>query len=311
MEERMSEQTLSDAIEQDGEEVPEELQEDEQQTEGEEEQQSLDPGLEKEARDMGWVPQDEYHGDPDNWRDADEFVKRGKEFLPIVQSRARKFENQLRETEARLKKVNADYEQRFAALDRTTKIALERQRKQIQEAANRDKRDAAALGDTDAYDAANEREQAALKELEQELSEAGETKQPERKAGEFTADESIAIAEWAVENDWFNTNKGLERYANTLFAILDPNRDINDRLEEIERQVREKFPDQVSKQSTRQGNGMNRVDSGGRAPAGGGGKTRMAAKLPPEAKEAAKEFIEQGLFKNIDEYAKEYFADEG
>ena len=33
---------------------------------------------EAEARDMGWVPQEEYRGDPQRWKPADQFDKDGE-----------------------------------------------------------------------------------------------------------------------------------------------------------------------------------------------------------------------------------------
>ena len=35
----------------------------------------LDMSPEARARRMGWYPQDEFHGRPDDWIDADKFIK--------------------------------------------------------------------------------------------------------------------------------------------------------------------------------------------------------------------------------------------
>lgn len=48
--------------------------------------------VEAEARRMGWVEKEKYHGPEVNWRDAATFVQRGKEILPIVQATNRKLE---------------------------------------------------------------------------------------------------------------------------------------------------------------------------------------------------------------------------
>ena len=39
---------------------------------------------EDKARRLGWVPKEEFKGDPENWRSADEFMARGEQLLPIV-----------------------------------------------------------------------------------------------------------------------------------------------------------------------------------------------------------------------------------
>ena len=39
--------------------------------------------VEQRALDQGWVPQDEWQGDPDDWRPAKEFIDRGELFRKI------------------------------------------------------------------------------------------------------------------------------------------------------------------------------------------------------------------------------------
>ena len=40
--------------------------------------------VEKSARTLGWVPLEEFRGDPDRWIEADQFVERGTSQLPIL-----------------------------------------------------------------------------------------------------------------------------------------------------------------------------------------------------------------------------------
>lgn len=40
--------------------------------------------IEAEAREQGWLPKEEYKGKPDKWVDAEEFVERGKQALPLL-----------------------------------------------------------------------------------------------------------------------------------------------------------------------------------------------------------------------------------
>jgi hypothetical protein len=61
--------------------------------------------VEQEALHLGWVPQDEFKGDADRWIDAETFVRRGKELMPILrknnealQSQVSRLEGQLGET---------------------------------------------------------------------------------------------------------------------------------------------------------------------------------------------------------------------
>ena len=56
----------------------------EQQTEQEQtNQESKQSYYEVTAREQGWVPKEEYQGDPEKWRGAKEFVERGELFGKI------------------------------------------------------------------------------------------------------------------------------------------------------------------------------------------------------------------------------------
>lgn len=44
------------------------------------------PEVVAEARQLGWVPQEEFRGDQSRWVDADSFVKRGHEVMPILKA---------------------------------------------------------------------------------------------------------------------------------------------------------------------------------------------------------------------------------
>ena len=39
--------------------------------------------VEQEARLLGWVPQEEFRGNKDNWETAEAFVERGQHLMPI------------------------------------------------------------------------------------------------------------------------------------------------------------------------------------------------------------------------------------
>jgi hypothetical protein len=56
---------------------------------------TIDPQVEERAKVQGWVPKEEFRGDPANWRPADEFVKRADEMMPIMKSVNKKLESQV------------------------------------------------------------------------------------------------------------------------------------------------------------------------------------------------------------------------
>ena len=83
-------------------------------------------GVEEKARGMGWMPLEEFKGNPDRWRPADEFVQRGENYVPILKDRVKKLEEDLsialKVTKAELADVKKQgYEQAKAEFEKKTK----------------------------------------------------------------------------------------------------------------------------------------------------------------------------------------------
>lgn len=53
------------------------------------------PEVEARARNMGWSPRDQWRGNPDHWIDAQTFVQRGEQVLPVLQANLRQRDAQL------------------------------------------------------------------------------------------------------------------------------------------------------------------------------------------------------------------------
>jgi hypothetical protein len=53
------------------------------------------PPVETEARGLGWVPEEEFRGDKAKWVDAETFVKRGKEQLPLLLAENRRLKGKV------------------------------------------------------------------------------------------------------------------------------------------------------------------------------------------------------------------------
>lgn len=65
---------------------------------------------EPDARKQGWVPIERYRGDPTEWVDADEFVKRGREINPILRANNERLEENLRKAQADNAALKAEQE---------------------------------------------------------------------------------------------------------------------------------------------------------------------------------------------------------
>lgn len=75
------------------------------------------PELQAKASEMGWIPPDRYKGDPERFVDAEEFIRRGETFLPIVKKRAEQLEAKIGGLAAQNQSLAEQLKQTKAALD--------------------------------------------------------------------------------------------------------------------------------------------------------------------------------------------------
>lgn len=173
--------------------------------------------IEQKAMEQGWVPQDQWDGDPEQWRPAKEFLDRGELF--------RKIEDQNR-TIKEFKKVVDDLKRHNAKIAEVEyKRALEQLKSQ--------KKQAIAEGDGDAVVDIDERIEA-VREAQREIAEAP----PQEAAAEVNP---IFVA-WVEKNQWFNTNKAMRAYANEIGReAASRGMSPTDVLEYVEREVKKEF----------------------------------------------------------------------
>lgn len=245
---------------------------------------SQERDYEAEARKDGWVPEDEFKGDkkPSRFKTAEEFVRDG-EIIALK-----------REFDDRLKRMEKSSAAAFKLLEKN-----------------------------------HERELADLKAVRREAVKAGnvaeaerldqviEDKKAEAPGKEKPDTQEARNAAFRERNPWFQSDEDLTDFAaGKSMAILQAyfnkhNKQMpdEDMFEAVEKAVKSsalykaKFPEKAA-------NGHAAVDGGSEngGPTRSNGKT--AADLPPEAKKAGAKFISQGLYKDLKEYAKDYYANE-
>jgi hypothetical protein len=255
-----------------------EAQEAQAEPEAPEPQPEVKPEREAEARKYGWRPKSEWRGDDGGWVDADRFLE-----LPSTHVK------QLREESKRDK---ADFEQRIARAEQAAQAAMQRQqdrhKRDMQEILQR-QRKAAEDGDMQAYDA-----------LEKQRA---DMQKPEPQAPQ----EDPYLTQYRKDNPWINNPILGEAAFKAVQMRPDIQRlDVKDQIEFAENAVREAYPHAFEAPKPAPA-GAAKVDGGGLA---GGVKKSLADKLPAEAKRFADQYVEQGLYKNREEYAKVYFEGE-
>lgn len=228
---------------------------------------------EQQAMEQGWVPQDEWEGDPEQWRPAKEFLDRGELF--------KKIEDQNR-TIKEFKRALDDLKGHHAKT-RETEYARAIQALKAQKIAALEEGDAATVVKLDDQIDLVKDEQSKLKQA------AYEPQEPQV-SPEFT--------NWVDKNKWYETSQPMRAYADALgrdlaYKGLSP----GEVLKEVERQVREEFPQKFRN--------ANRDKPGAvEGSTNKGGKTGGDVVLSDDERRVMQRFVRTGVMTE-----KEYMAE--
>jgi hypothetical protein len=245
--------------------------------------QAPDPtaDLETAARAGGWVPKDEFKGDPDKWLDAPHFVLKAAEILPHVTK-------ELREARAEIKSVQKTLKDFGEHHSRTAQREYERALKDIQARIDY----AASQGDVEGVRAGTDE----LVELNTEA-----------KGGPRPVADAVPpeFEEWREANPWFGRDKALTAATAAIAEEVTAEGYAGKaQIREVDRRIREVFPEKFAKPENPNRNNAPAVEGAG-APKGPRGKT--FSDLPPDAKAMALDFEKRGVMPR-DKYAKEFFS---
>lgn len=243
------------------------------------------------ARRMGWVPKDEFRGDPAKWRPADEFVKRGEDQLPILRERLRHQDKQLAELQKSMKEF-AEYH------TKTEQRSYERAIEDLKA------RQAQAVAASDG--------QAFLDigaEIERISNDAALKQAPSVK--EQAPDDAPAFKAWKSANAWYEKDDEMTSFADNIGAHLYRTKGLEgDKLfEAVTEKVKREFPEKFenprrnaapavegSSPQRKTGKGYADLPAEARAAC-----ERMAKNAYGDNPEQAKKFKEQ--------YVKQYFEE--
>lgn len=266
----------------------------------------VDMSIEARARRMGWYPQAEYRGRPEDWMDAEAFVKRAEEEMPILRSQLRNLDAKLAGSEAQsralqgqVQTMNQRLNEAVEAIDSMRELSSKAEQRGFERAMKRLKeeaKEAAASGDAAKVEAVMEQTKELLenrvKPTEKPEKKPTDAGKPQQQQQQQQGGDPV-IAAWANDPDreWYRTSLKMNLYAQAVFEdLVETRRDLTtaERLAETEREVMKKFPTSHHF-ATRQ---RPPRSSGGEPPPinppsggdhGTGGKTGWDA-LPPEAK---------------------------
>lgn len=229
---------------------------------------------ESKARADGWAPKEDWKGDPEKWKTAEQFVHDGEEIASIMKSKIERLESKLDSALQTNKKFN-EFTQR----------ALDKERKEKDKAiAELEKAKAQAITDGDGV---------AAIQAEKQIDELKVEAPPEQQLDPLAQS-------WLNDNAWYQQNQKLTVYADGLADMLVAQGYTGKAyFDELTKQVKETFPEDFGNKNR---NKPNTVESGHEA-VDTGGKT--FDKLPKEAKDAFQQFK-----RDIPGFTKEQFLEQ-
>lgn len=182
-----------------------------------------DPMVDK-ARGMGWVPEEEYQGDPDTWVPAKEFVGRA----PLYEA--------IHKSNRKLKELQSEMEasKKFHGMiaENAKKVALKELQDRLDQAADR--------GD--------------IKEVIQVQREIDKQEAVQQTPSTQDASKEI-FNTWLVDNQWYKTSVRLKQAATEYGADLRadyPEMPFDELLSKVTEKMKEEFPEKFNSKPTQQ-----------------------------------------------------------
>lgn len=258
-----------------------------------------------EAKSLGWKDPAEWKGNPpkNGFVKASEYVERGKTVVPIIRSQNAKLEKELADSRKQLEDYKAETTKTVANMSRMTKVALDRQRAQLEDKYSAAIDAATEVGDKDAVRQLRKDEREDLKAFDEAAEDkpAKEEKKDDKNA--FPPEVAKTLETWIGDNNWYSTDAEMQGVANNYHGKLlkdKPGLTLAENLEETRKYVAKRYPEKFGTSADEEGeedkpSRGSRVEGGSRVPGGGGGS--KYGKLPADAKAQADKFIkEDGLF---------------
>jgi hypothetical protein len=241
------------------------------------------------AKGMGHIPKEEFRGDPEKWVDAEKYVERAENLMPILKSQLGKYEGEISTLKATVASQTKTTEQILKMNEKTQKLAYDMAVKDVTEKQAKFVED----GNVDEWRRLEgEKEQIAKPE-------PVKIEEPEQ---------NPAFNQWHTGNEWYLKDEGMTDYANLhaqRITKANPSMPYDEVLTEVEKKIKDTFPQKFENPNREK---PSVVDSGAtREIAPKQGNTYND--LPADAKAICKQNVDQGLYKSKEDWVKSYFEE--
>ena len=252
------------------------------------------PEVVREAESQGWVPKERYRGNESDWVDAETFVKRGREILPILRKNNENLMKDLNATKEQLKEFREAAEEFKRFQQETYKRKAQEYEQRIQEI--KESR-AQAISDGDgqkvnALDDALDQAKDELKEAKQAVRDADKPSAEPESNTPNTVEPGLQV--WLDRNTWFGQDRRMTALANGIGESLRaefPSLKGEEFLEKLDEVLAEEFPNKFGKKQSP----ASRVESGSGRTGRSSGNAQTYDNLPADAKAACDRFVKQKL----------------
>jgi hypothetical protein len=248
-----------------------------------------------EARELGWLPKEEFKGDPSRWTDAETFVRKGDVVMPIIKAENKRLKRKIEDLEKQFRQASTHF-------SKAEERAYER-----------------ALADLTAKQeaAVESGDLAAHRAISKEIGEL--SKEMPGKPVQATKEQATeAWDEFREENSWYDRANLASATEIEVNARLYYDRMVEKHLAKTEEMppadffgfigdlVREKYP-LVGRKPARE---RPPSDVAPATPNRGGTRGKTWADMDPEARRIgerlAEKWVKSGLLKSKDDYLKSY-----
>ena len=245
--------------------------------------------IEKEAALLGHVPKEQFRGDPEDFVDAETFLRRGREIMPILRKNNERLTNKVLELEQTLVRDRGTFEE----FRKFQEAALEKQKADTLEQLRTARKEAIAMADGDAFELADER----IKQVEAYKPPPREQEPPPL---------NPEFVKWLEDNSWYTKDKALMAVADSLIDVVSEEGLVpgsTQFLDEIARRVRTISPAKFNNPARLKPANVDAPAPRARKPNG-----RGYDELPQEAKEMCDRFVNAGTIKGYtrDMYVRDY-----
>jgi len=155
-----------------------------------------------EAALMGWIPKEQFRGDPSKWTDAQEFVDRGKHLMPILRKNNERLVGEIEGLKTQVNQLNASLSESSGAMKDLMKFHEESTKAQVAKARAdllTELKEAKTDGDVDAEIEAT----AKLSEFDAAQKATKTSVTPAAKAEEISPE----VKQWNLENPWYGVDQ--------------------------------------------------------------------------------------------------------